>query len=102
MSPFCGATVAIIMASGADPVFPRADCGCERPRKRKIPAITRIIASATTHTQPRFRPDSGPGGFEDWPEGTGCGGALVFLLHPVVCSSLTKSQSTSCNYLRRV
>src|SRR5882672_3938207 len=76
MSPFCAEAVAIITAGGAEPAFGRADCGCERFWKRRIPATVRIITIATTiHAQRRRLLSGGDveGMLEDSADGDGCG-----------------------------
>src|SRR6266566_618365 len=94
MSPFCAVDVTIIRGGGAEAAFSRADCGCERFWKRGIAATARIIANATTtHTQRRrFLPGGDlEGTVEDSADGTGSGAESVFLLDPVVCSSVIKT-----------
>src|SRR6266404_5271670 len=94
MSPFCAADVAIIRGGGAGAPLIRADCGCERFWKRRIPATATIIAMATTAQIQlrRFLPDGDlEGAVEDSAEDTVSGVASVFLLDPVVCSSVIKT-----------
>src|SRR2546426_667605 len=94
MSPFCAADVAIIRGGGAGAPLIRADCGCERFWKRRIPATARMIAIATTtHTQRRRFLSDGDleGTVEDSADGTGLGVESVFLLHPVVGWSVIKT-----------
>src|SRR5437016_14502081 len=82
MSPFCAADVAIIRGGGTGAPLNRADCGCERFWKTRIPATATIIAMATTtQTQRRrFLPDGDlEGAVEDSAEDTASGVASVFL-----------------------
>src|SRR6266404_4337838 len=95
MSPFCAADVAIIRGGGAEAPFVRADCGCERFCKRRIPATARMITIVTT-TQTQWRRFLAGSGLEgmvkDSADGTGSAVEPVFLLHPVVCSSVIKAR----------
>src|SRR5882724_6311338 len=92
MSPFCAVDVTIIRSGEAEAAFVRADCGCERFSRRN-PATASIIAITTTnHTQRRrFLPGGDrEGTIDDSTHGTGADVASIFLLRPVVCSSVIK------------
>src|SRR5258706_13727866 len=98
MSPFWAATVAIGKDRAVGAVFDRADCDCERCRKKKIAPTARMITIATTtHPLRRRLLPAGPRarGLES-PFADSTGGtesAVVSILHSVVWSSVIKALS---------